>query len=765
MNPRSTLAKALPAVVSARRRGPTRVRGILIGAAAVALVSTSLVLGTSGAQAAVSFPIEPLNGAGNNVANPTWGAAGQPYPRLGAANYADGRSQPVAGPNPRYISNRVMNDNFQNVFSEHRVSQWGWTWGQFVDHTIGLAASGTETANIPFNSSDPLEDFTDTLGSIPFTRDAAVPGTGVNNARQTPNSTNSYIDAAEVYGPDNTRLEWLRDGPVDGNIANNAATLMLPGGYLPKANSRGNAATAPTMAIDGRLLANPGEAAVSGDVRTNENQGLTAVQTLFAREHNRIVSLLPSTLSAEDKFQIARRVVVAEQQYITYNEFLPAMGVNLPQYTGYNPNVNAAETQEFATVGYRAHSQIHGEFTTEDFPASRWTSAQLSALRAEGVEVNQDGSNISLTIPLNVAFFNPDLVQLVGLGPLLSTLSESQYRNDEMFDNGMRSVLFQVPTTGSDPTCVDEVDFTPCFTGVTDLAAIDIERARDHGLPTYNQLRQVYGLAPKTSFTAITGESTDQFPAGSGVDNPNSLTFTSAADINGTAATIGDADGTTSVTRASTLAARLRGVYGNVNAIDAFVGMVAEPHLPGSEMGELQTAIWAKQFSAFRDGDRFFYGNDQGLSTIKSTYGIDFRATLGQIIARNTDLPAADINPDVFLVADDDLPAATCSVSFQVTTTWSGQFQTNMKVTNLTSAPISNWTLRYQFADGQRFVNTWNGNYTQNGANVTVTPVSSNTTIPAGGNYDGAGFNATWDNATNPLPVNFTLNNKRCALG
>src|SRR5689334_14645255 len=316
------------------------------------------------------------------------------------------------------------------------------------------------------------------------------------------------------------------------------------------------------MAVDGRLLANPGEAAVAGDVRANENIGLTATQTLFAREHNRIVSLLPNTLSAEDKFQIARRIVVAEQQYITYNEFLPAMGVSLPQYTGYKSNVNAAETLEFATVGYRAHSQIHGEFTTATFPASRWTAAQQSQLKAQGVEITPDGSNVTLTIPLNVAFFNPDLLQLVGEGPMLSTLEESQYRNDEMFDNGMRSVLFQVPTTGSDPTYVDQVDFTPCFTGVTDLAAIDIQRARDHGIPTYNQLRQAYGLAPKTSFTAITGESTDQFPAGSGVDNPNSLTFTSAADINGTPMATFQADGTTSVTRASTLAARLRAVYG-----------------------------------------------------------------------------------------------------------------------------------------------------------------------------------------------------------
>src|SRR5262249_998436 len=160
--------------------------------------------------------------------------------------------------------------------------------------------------------------------------------------------------ASAVYGTDTKRLEWLRAGPVDGNLRNNSALLLLPGGLLPRRDSRGNAATAPEMAVDGRLLGQPAKAVVAGDVRANANIGLTAVQTLFAREHNRVVAALPVNMSQQDKFDIARRVVIAEQQYITYQEFLPAMGVKLPRYRGYNPRVDTSVSNEFATVGYRA---------------------------------------------------------------------------------------------------------------------------------------------------------------------------------------------------------------------------------------------------------------------------------------------------------------------------------------------------------------------------------------------------------------------------
>jgi hypothetical protein len=746
-----------------RRHLSPSVRHALHLIAVGATMTSLLVVGARPAQAAVPFEVQSLDGSRNNVARPAQGQVGTAYSRVAAARYADGRSQPVTGPNSRQVSNRIFNDTHQNIFSERRVTQWGWTWGQFLDHTFGLAAGGTETANIPFNAGDPLETFSDTLGVIPFTRDAAAAGTGVSNPRQQVNTVSSYIDAWAVYGGTQQRLEWLRDGPYDNSMANNAATLMLPGGYLPRRTARGNPAAAPAMNVDGRLAANPSNAAVAGDVRANENVALTATHTLFAREHNRIAALLPGSLSAEDRFQIARRIVIAEQQYITYNEFLPAMGVNLPRYTGYNANVNTTLSNEFAVVGYRAHSQIHGEFTAET-QASRYTAAQLNALRAQGLEVEVDGADVSISIPLNVAFFNPDLLPAIGLGPFMTSLSESQYNNDEMIDNQLRSVLFQVPVTGN-PACLDGPTLPACFSGVVDLGAIDIERGRDHGMPSYNQLRQAYGLPAKTSFTAITGEATDAFPAGSGGDSPNSLDFLRTADIDGTATVVGDADGSTSGVRRSTTAARLRAVYGNVNNVDAFTGMVAERHVPGSEFGELQRAIWTRQFLALRDGDRFFYGNDMGLTSIAGQYGVDFHTTLAQVIARNTDTPAADINPNVFLVPDDDLPATTCKVAYRVITTWTGFFQVDISLTNQSGAPFNGWNLQWQFANGQNFTQGWNGTVSQNGVTASIANANWNGTLAAGATLTGVGFNGTWDNVTGALPVNFTVNGKRCALG
>src|SRR6185295_1150779 len=71
-------------------------------------------------------------------------------------------------------------------------------------------------------------------------------------------------------------------------------------------------------------------------------------------------------------------------------------------------------------------------------------------------------------------------------------------------------------------------------------------------------------------------------------------------------------------------------------------------HVTGSELGELQLAIWRDQFGALRDGDRFFYQNDPLQTFIRQNFGIDFRRTLGQVIASNSDIPLSSLPANVF---------------------------------------------------------------------------------------------------------------------
>ncbi len=581
---------------------------------AVALVAVGTFLGSGVSQAEPNaFEIQSLDGRGNNRAHPDWGTAGEAYSRLAPTRYADGVGQPVAGPNARYVSNRIFADGGQNFLSDRDVSQWAQVWAQFMDHTFGLREDTATDASIPWDNDAPMEHVRNDLGSIPMRRSGVVDGVTPHEQK---NIVSSYLDGWAIYGGTQDRLTWLRDG----------AKLLMPGNMLPRRQARGgDGSDAPVMTGPFGAITT-GTGVVAGDMRANENATITAVQTLFAREHNRIVDRLPSHLSDEEKFQIARKVVSAEQQWITYTEFLPAMGVQLAPYRGYRPDVRTSLANEFATVGYRSHSMVRGDFKVVT-QASRYTPQQLDTLRGRGMTVAVTGSQVEVGIPPRLLPFNPDLVDEVQIGPLLQSFGrQPENRNDEVVDEDtLRSIIFLIPG------CVPR-----CLTAVIDVPALDVERGRDHGIAAYNDLRRAYGLAPKPSFRAISGEATESFPAdpeltpGDEINDPDSLGYVRPG------------------VRRTTTAARLKAIYGDVAGLDAIVGMMAEPRLPGSEFGELQHAIWKKQFEALRDGDRFFYGNDPALRVIKARYGIDYRRTLGDVIAANTDVRRGDLAYDVF---------------------------------------------------------------------------------------------------------------------
>jgi hypothetical protein len=66
-------------------------------------------------------------------------------------------------------------------------------------------------------SSKHWRRFTNDFGGIDFFRTPAAPGTGVTTPRQQTNTLSSFIDASGAYGVDAARLDWLREGAVDGN--------------------------------------------------------------------------------------------------------------------------------------------------------------------------------------------------------------------------------------------------------------------------------------------------------------------------------------------------------------------------------------------------------------------------------------------------------------------------------------------------------------------------------------------------------------------
>ncbi len=89
----------------------------------------------------------------------------------------------------------------------------------------------------------------------------------------------------------------------------------------------------------------------------------------------------------------------------------------------------------------------------------------------------------------------------------------------------------------------------------------------------------------------------------------------------------------------------LQEAYGNVNNIDAFEGGLAEDPVAGSDVGPLFQTIMVDQFTSLRDGDRFFYLNEQFNPGEQAIF--QQGNTLAKVIEANTGI--TNLQSDVFL--------------------------------------------------------------------------------------------------------------------
>jgi hypothetical protein len=537
----------------------------------------------------------PIDEIGNNVANPTWGTVNTDLLRLSPAAYADGISSPSLpnDPSARVISDMVNNQNDPNnpgqdlnTIDQNSLSDFGYAWGQFIDHDMDLTPGNpNEALQILADPNDPSH-----MGNQTFDRSVFDPTTGnsTGNPRQQINAITAYLDLSNVYGSTQAVANALRT--FTGGLLKTSPGNMLPYNnatyFSPTpADPDPNQLAELNMANDAQAVPSNSLFA-AGDVRANENVELTALQTLFVRNHNAIATELATMNPAdfgftswtdEELYQEARKLNIAEEQIITYTEYLPdVLGPNaLPAYAGYNPHVNAGIATEFSTVAFRfGHSLLSGGIERADNNG------------ADAVPNDPAGPGISLATD----FFDPNVLNPAGVtDPLTGHISTdidpilkgdadgNSQAMDVLAINDVRNLLFAnggLQDNGQD------------------LIARDVERARDDGIGTYNQVRVALGLPAVTRFSQITSNVT--------VQN------------------------------------ELRRAYGSVNNIDPFEGGLAEDHFPGSDMGPLFTAVLAKQFQALRDGDRFFYLNE----TFNSNELTLLRQgnTLTKVIEANTSL-------------------------------------------------------------------------------------------------------------------------------
>ncbi|HEX3313754.1 MAG TPA: peroxidase family protein [Gemmataceae bacterium] len=531
----------------------------------------------------------PIDEVGNNAAIPGQGTAGTDLLRISPVAYADGIDSPSLASNQsaRIISDLLNNQTDRSNMTQdlatvdgNSLTDFGYAFGQFMDHDMDLTPTGSTTLSITADPSDPSG-----MGDETVYRSIIDPATGpgTGKAAQQVNAVTSYLDLSQVYGSTADLADALRTH--SGGLLKTSAGNMLP--YDNSTYFTPAQLALMNMANDSNAVPISG-LFVTGDVRGNENVELTALQTLFLRNHNRIATELQQlhpTWTDEQLYQEARKLNIAEYQEIIYNDYLPdLLGPSaMPKYTGYKANVDASISTEFSTVAFRfGHSMLDNDIERNG---------------NNGLDISTDPAGAD--IPLAFDFFDPNVLNPAGVMDPLTGYTSTDIGVILKADADGLAQATDLMTVGS----VRDLLFGN--TGQTDdgqdLIARDVERAREDGIGTYNQVRVAYGLAPVTSFAEITSDVQVQ--------------------------------------------QELQAAYGTVNDIDPFEGGMAEDHVAGSDIGPLFTKILADQFTRLRSGDRFFCQNET--MTSEELRIIGQGNSLGKIIQANTNV--TNLQQDVFV--------------------------------------------------------------------------------------------------------------------
>ncbi|KAB0798263.1 hypothetical protein PPYR_09256 [Photinus pyralis] len=535
-------------------------------------------------------PFRTLSGYCNNLRNPTVGKSLTTFTRLLPSAYEDGISKPrvlgVTGvplPSPRVVST-VIHPDISNLHTRYTLMTM--QFAQFLDHDITMtpihkgfheSIPNCRSCDSPRTVHPECNPFPVPSGDhyypevnvssgqqmcFPFMR--SLPGQQHLGPREQVNQNTAFLDASQVYGENDCVCRMLKGF---GGRMNSTIHPFKGKELLPQSDRHPECKAA------------SGYCFVAGDGRASEQPALTVIHTIFLREHNRIVEGLRSInphWDAEKLFEHARRIVIAENQHVTYNEFLPRIlswnAVNLyglkllPQgyYKEYNPTCNPSVLNEFACAAFRIGHSL---------------------LRPHIPRLSPSYQIVDPPILLRDGFFRPDMILQPGMIDEISRglVSTPMETLDQFITGEVTNHLFE--------------DRKIPFSGV-DLIALNLQRARDHGVPSYNNYRALCNLKRATSFDDLAREIPPE------------------------------------------VIVRLKRIYATVDDIDLFPGGMSERPLQGGLVGPTFACIIAIQFRQLRKCDRFWYENEDANVRFTEAQLAEIRKiSLARIFCENLDVP------------------------------------------------------------------------------------------------------------------------------
>uniref|UniRef100_A0A3B5M4J2 Peroxidasin n=1 Tax=Xiphophorus couchianus TaxID=32473 RepID=A0A3B5M4J2_9TELE len=549
------------------------------------------------------------DGTCNNLQHPMWGASLTAFERLLKPVYDNGFNLPRGTtdrvhngyrlPLPRLVSTTMIGT--ETITPDNRYTHMLMQWGQFLDHDLDSTVVALSQARfsdgqlcaqvctndppcfpIQFPPNDQRQ-LRSGARCMFFVRSSPVCGSGMTSLlmnsvypREQINQITSYIDASNVYGSSRHESEQIRDmashrGLLRQGIIQRTGKALLPFATGPPTECMRDENESPIPCF------------LAGDHRANEQLALTSMHTVWLREHNRIATellRLNPHWDGDTIYHETRKIVGAQMQHITYNHWLPKIlgeaGMRiLGPYTGYDPNVNAGIFNSFATAAFRfGHTLIN---------------PILYRLNEHFEPITQGH------ISLHRAFFSPfRIVNEGGIDPLLRGLFGVA---------GKMRVSTQLLNTE-----LTEKLFSMAHAVALDLAAMNVQRGRDHGIPPYNDYRTFCNLTSAQTFDDLKNE----------IKNPD-------------------------------VREKLRRLYGTPLNIDLFPALMAEDLVPGSRLGPTLMCLLAMQFKRVRDGDRFWYENP-GVFTPAQLTQLK-QASLARVVCDNGD-NITRVQRDVFAVSD-----------------------------------------------------------------------------------------------------------------